>query len=105
GTKAVSRLLDRVLARDTVRFFGNVEVGRDVRLAELMQLYDAVVLATGAPRDRRLGIAGEELPGVVGSAAFVGWYNDHPDCTAPPLHEVRSAVVIGNGNVAIDVAR
>lgn len=105
GTKAVSRLLDRVLARDTVRFFGNVEVGRDVRLDELMQLYDAVVLATGAPRDRRLGIPGEELPGVVGSAAFVGWYNGHPDCVMPPLHDVRSAVVIGNGNVAIDVAR
>lgn len=105
GTKAVSRLLDRVLARDTVRFLGNVEVGRDVRLEELMQLYDAVVLATGAPRDRRLGIPGETLPGVVGSAAFVGWYNGHPDCAAPALHDVRSAVVIGNGNVAIDVAR
>lgn len=105
GTKAVSRLLDRVLARDTVRFFGNVEVGRDVRLDELAERYDAVVLATGAPRDRRLGIPGESLPGVVGSAAFVGWYNAHPGCAAPPLHDVRSAVVIGNGNVAIDVAR
>ncbi len=105
GTKAVSRLLDRVLARDAVRFFGNVEVGRDLRLDELRALYDAVVLATGAPRDRRLGIPGEDLPGVVGSASFVGWYNDHPDCLAPALHEVRSAVVIGNGNVAIDVAR
>lgn len=105
GTKAVTRLLDRVLTRDAVRFFGNVEVGRDVRLEELRQLYDIVVLATGAPRDRRLGIPGETLPGVVGSAAFVGWYNGHPDCSAPPLHEVRSAVLIGNGNVAIDVAR
>ncbi|HEY0877185.1 MAG TPA: FAD-dependent oxidoreductase [Zeimonas sp.] len=105
GTKAVSRLLDRTLARATVRFFGNVEVGRDVRLDELRRLYDAVVLATGAPRDRRLGIAGETLPGVVGSAAFVGWYNGHPDCPPPVLRNVRSAVVIGNGNVAIDVAR
>lgn len=105
GTKAVSRLLDRVLARDAVRLFGNVEVGRDLRLDELRALYDAVVLATGAPRDRRLGIPGEDLPGVIGSASFVGWYNDHPGCIAPALHEVRSAVVIGNGNVAIDVAR
>ncbi|MCD6679250.1 MAG: FAD-dependent oxidoreductase [Burkholderiaceae bacterium] len=105
GTKAVARLLDRVLARDRLRFFGNVEVGRDVRLDELRELYDAVVLATGAPRDRRLGIPGESLPGVIGSASFVGWYNGHPDCAAPPLLDVREAVVIGNGNVAIDVAR
>ncbi|MCD6671684.1 MAG: FAD-dependent oxidoreductase [Burkholderiaceae bacterium] len=105
GTKAVSRLLDRVLARDRLRFFGNVEVGRDVRLEELRELYDAVVLATGAPRDRRLGIPGETLPGVVGSASFVGWYNGHPDCAEPLLLDVREAVVIGNGNVAIDVAR
>lgn len=105
GTKAVSRLLDRVLARGNVGFFGNVEVGRDVRLDELRELYDAVVLATGAPRDRRLGVPGETLPGVVGSASFVGWYNDHPDCAAPRLDDVREAVVIGNGNVAIDVAR
>lgn len=105
GTKAVVRVLDRVLGRDRVGFFGNVEVGRDLRLAELRALYDAVVLATGAPRDRRLGIPGEDLPGVVGSGSFVGWYNDHPDHAVPPLHAVRSAVVIGNGNVAIDVAR
>src|SRR5690606_37761525 len=91
GTKAISRLLDRVLARDNARFFGNVEVGRDVRLDELMQFYDAVVLATGAPRDRRLGVPGEDLPGVVGSAAFVGWYNGHPECAVPALHDVRSA--------------
>ncbi len=105
STKGVARVLDRVLARDRVRFFGNVEVGRDVKLDELMSLYDAVVLATGASRDRRLGIPGEDLPGVVGSGAFVGWYNGHPDQTAPPVRQVRSAVVIGNGNVALDVAR
>ena len=79
GTKAVARVLDRVLSRDRVSFFGNVEVGRDVRLDELMSLYDAVVLATGAARDRRLGIPGEDLPGVIGSGAFTGWYNGHPD--------------------------
>jgi ferredoxin--NADP+ reductase len=105
GTKAVARVLDRVLSRDRVSFFGNVEVGRDVRLEELMSLYDAVVLATGASRDRLLNIPGEELPGVLGSGAFTGWYNGHPDNPAPQIQGVRSAVVIGNGNVAIDVAR
>jgi len=105
STKAVARVLDRVLARDRVSFFGNVEVGRDVRLAELMEMYHVVVLATGAPHDRRLGIPGEDLPGVIGSSAFTGWYNGHPDCVAPPLRAVRSAVIIGNGNVAIDVVR
>ncbi len=105
GTKAVMRVLDRVLSRDRVSFFGNVEVGRDVRLDELMSLYDAVVLATGAERDRRLGIPGEDLRGVVGSGAFTGWYNGHPEHPAPPVQDVRSMVIIGNGNVAIDVAR
>ncbi|MGA2904848.1 MAG: FAD-dependent oxidoreductase [Candidatus Korobacteraceae bacterium] len=105
STKAVARVFDRVLARDRVSFFGNVEVGREVRLDELMSLYDAVVLATGAPRDRRLGVAGEDLPGVVGSGAFVNWYNSHPCAHAPAMNNVRSAVIIGNGNVAIDVAR
>src|SRR5664280_692598 len=100
GTKAVARVLDRVLSRDRVSFFGNVEVGRDVRLEELMSLYD-VVLATVASRDRRLNIPGEELPGVVGSGAFSGWYNSHPDHQPPAIHGVRSAVVIGNGNVAV----
>jgi ferredoxin--NADP+ reductase len=105
GTKAVARVLDRVLSRDRVSFFGNVEVGRDLSLEELMSLYDAVALATGASRDRRLNIPGEELPGVLGSGAFTGWYNGHPDSQPPPIDGVRSAVVIGNGNVAIDVAR
>src|SRR5271167_4353191 len=106
GTKAVARVLDRVLSRDRVAFFGNVEVGRDVHLDELMSFYDAVVLATGAERDRRLGIPGEDLPGVVGSRTFTGWYNAHPDHpAAPEAQDVRSAVIIGNGNVAIDVAR
>src|SRR5664279_4660069 len=75
STKGVARVLDRVLSGDRVSFFGNVEVGRDVRLEELMSLYDVVVLATGASRDRRLNIPGEELPGVLGSGAFSGWYN------------------------------
>jgi ferredoxin--NADP+ reductase len=105
GTKGAARVLDRTLSRDRVRFFGNVEVGRDVKLNELRAMYHVVVLATGAPRDRKLGIAGEELPGVIGSGAFVGWYNGHPSRVVPDLHDIRSAVIVGNGNVALDVAR
>jgi len=104
--KAVTRRYEGVANEAPVRFFGNVTVGRDVSVAELRGLYDAVVIATGAPADRPLGIPGAELPGVIGSAAFVGWYNGHPDHAdlAPPL-EGETAVVIGNGNVALDVAR
>lgn len=105
STKNVARVFDRVLSRDRVSFFGNVEVGRDVKLDELLSFYDAVVLATGAARDRRLGVPGEDLPGVAGSGAFVGWYNGHPQATSPTVNNVREAVVIGNGNVALDVAR
>ena len=105
STKNVARLLDRLLSRDRVHFFGNVEVGLDVKLDELREIYDVVVLATGAPRDRQLGIAGEDLPGVMGSGAFVGWYNGHPHRQAPTANNVRSAVIIGNGNVALDVGR
>ncbi|HUI83288.1 MAG TPA: FAD-dependent oxidoreductase [Candidatus Binatia bacterium] len=105
STKAVARVLDRVLARDRVGYFGNVCVGRDVQVDELMSLYDAVVLATGAQCDRKLGIPGEDLPGVIGSGAFVGWYNGHPFSQSPAVSGIRSAVIIGNGNVAIDVAR
>src|SRR5271165_1348358 len=105
STKAVARVFDRTLSRDRVNFFGNVCVGQDVKLDELLSLYDAVVLATGAQRDRKLGIPGEDLPGVIGSGAFVGWYNGHPARPVPQIRGVRSAIVIGNGNVAIDVAR
>ncbi len=104
--KAVSRRYEKVALSDNVRFVGNVTVGRDVSIPELLELYDAVILATGAPDDRSLAIPGADLPGVVGSAAFVGWYNGHPDFAglAPPL-DVAGAAVIGNGNVALDVAR
>lgn len=104
--KAVSKRYDKVAESAGVDFIGNVCVGRDVSMAELLELYDAVVLAIGAPRDRNLGIPGEELPGVVGSAAFVGWYNGHPEFADldPPLGGTHAAV-IGNGNVALDVAR
>lgn len=104
--KAVSKRYDKVADTEGVRFVGNVAVGDAVEVAELREFYDAVILATGAPHDRKLGIDGEDLPGVVGSAAFVGWYNGHPDFAglAPPLGGT-DAVVIGNGNVALDVAR
>jgi ferredoxin--NADP+ reductase len=104
--KAVSRRYEKVALSDGVRFVGNVLVGQDVSIDELRALYDAVILATGAPVDRPLGIPGSDLPGVLGSAAFVGWYNGHPDFADldPPL-DTPAAVVIGNGNVALDVAR
>ena len=104
--KAVSRRYEGVALTDNVRFVGHVAVGEDVSIDELLSLYDAVVLATGAPNDRPLGIAGADLPGVIGSAAFVGWYNGHPDFADldPPLG-APGVAVIGNGNVALDVAR
>jgi ferredoxin--NADP+ reductase len=104
--KAVSKRYDQVAEGGTVEFIGNVAVGRDVSADELRGLYDAVILAIGAPHDRKLGIPGEDLPGVVGSAEFVGWYNGHPDFADldPPLNGTHAAV-IGNGNVALDCAR
>jgi NADPH-dependent glutamate synthase beta subunit-like oxidoreductase len=104
--KAVSRRYEKVALSDNVRFCGNVLVGRDVTVPELLGLYDAVILATGAPADAPLAIEGGDLPGVIGSAAFVGWYNGHPEFADldPPL-DVEAAAVIGNGNVALDVAR
>ena len=104
--KAVARRYEKVALTPGVRFLGNVHLGADVSIEELLHYYDAVVLATGAPHDRRLGIPGDNLPGVVGSAAFVGWYNGHPDFAdlSPPLDQ-PAAAVIGNGNVALDVAR
>ncbi|HEX8526724.1 FAD-dependent oxidoreductase, partial [Allosphingosinicella sp.] len=104
--KAVSKRYEKVAVSDNVRFVGGVLIGGDVSVFELLDLYDAVILATGAPNDRPLDIPGGELPGVVGSAAFVGWYNGHPDFADldPPL-DVGAAAVIGNGNVALDVAR
>ncbi|MEO5866462.1 MAG: FAD-dependent oxidoreductase [Sphingomonas sp.] len=104
--KGVSRRYEATALSDNVRFVGNVGVGTDVSIDELLALYDAVVLATGAPADRPLGIPGDDLPGVIGSAAFVGWYNGHPDFADlnPPVHG-PGAVVVGAGNVALDVAR
>ena len=104
--KAVSRRYEKTALSDNVRFVGNVAVGRDVSIPELQTLYDAVVLATGAPKDRPLEIPGATLRNVFGSAAFVGWYNGHPEFAAlDPDLSGKTAVVIGMGNVALDVAR
>jgi NADPH-dependent glutamate synthase beta subunit-like oxidoreductase len=104
--KAVSRRYEAIALSDNVRFAGNVLIGRDVSIPELQQLYDAVVLATGAPNDAPLRVPGGDMPGVVGSAAFVGWYNGHPDfATLDPDVDGKDIVIIGNGNVALDVAR
>jgi NADPH-dependent glutamate synthase beta subunit-like oxidoreductase len=104
--KGVYKRYEAVNLSDNVRFVGNVTVGKDVSVDELLGLYDAVVLATGAPNDRPMEVPGADLPGVIGSAAFVGWYNGHPDFAdlAPPLAG-PGAVVVGNGNVALDVTR
>ena len=104
--KAVSRAFEKTAARPGFRFFGNVEVGSTVSHEELLRLYDAVVYTVGAQTDRRLGIPGEDLPGSWAATEFVAWYNGHPDfqdCMFDLSHE--RAVVIGNGNVAIDCAR
>jgi ferredoxin--NADP+ reductase len=104
--KAVSRAFEKTAARPGFRFFGNVEVGSSVSHDELLTLYDAVVYTVGAQTDRRLGIPGEDLPGSWAATEFVAWYNGHPDFQDRVFdlsHE--RAVVIGNGNVAIDCAR
>lgn len=104
--KAVSRRYEATSLSSNVRFVGNVFVGKDISVAELQGLYDAVVLATGAPHDKKVGLQGEGLENVYGSAAFVGWYNGHPEFAAldPDLSD-KTAIVVGNGNVALDVAR
>jgi NADPH-dependent glutamate synthase beta subunit-like oxidoreductase len=104
--KAVSKRYDKVAECAGVDFIGNLTVGRDLSIAELLDLYDAVVLATGAPHDRKLGVPGEELPGVIGSGEFVGWYNGHPEfADLDPFLRGTHAVVVGAGNVALDCAR
>src|SRR6187399_3677353 len=104
--KTVSKAFEKIAARPGFRFLGNVEVGRDVSHEDLTALYDAVVYAVGSQTDRQLGIPGEDLPGSWPATAFVAWYNGHPDFQHLEFdlsHE--RAVVVGNGNVALDVAR
>jgi ferredoxin/flavodoxin---NADP+ reductase len=104
--KTVSRAFERIALKPGFRFFGNVEVGRDLSPGDLTLLYDAVVYAFGAQTDRRLGIPGEDLPGSWSATELVAWYNGHPDFQEIVFDlNVERAVVIGNGNVALDVAR
>jgi ferredoxin--NADP+ reductase len=106
GTKAVARQFDKLLAQPNVRFRGGIEVGREISWEALRAAYDAVVVATGMVIDRPLGVPGADLPHVWGSWRFVGWLNGHPDFReGPDLGRAKRVAVIGNGNVAIDVAR
>lgn len=105
-TKNVAKSYEQTALDPRVRFFGNVEVGKDVSVAELRERYDAVVFATGCSTDKKLALKGEDKKGVLGCAAFVNWYNGLPAARdlAPDL-DTESVVVIGVGNVAVDVAR
>jgi ferredoxin--NADP+ reductase len=104
--KAVSRAFEKTALNPGFRFFGNVEVGKDVEHAELARLYDAVIYSVGAQTDRQLGIPGEDLPGSWAATSFVAWYNGHPDFQDLSFDlSGERVVVIGNGNVALDVAR
>jgi len=104
--RSVTKVYERIAARERFRFFGNVTIGSDVTVTELRRFYDAVIFANGAETDRRLNIPGEDLPGSYTATSFVGWYNGHPDFRDNQFnlfHE--TAVIIGMGNVAMDVAR
>jgi ferredoxin--NADP+ reductase len=106
GTKAIVRQFEKLLGQPDVRFAGNIDVGRDLSWEEFDAAYDAVIVATGMVIDKKLGVPGEDLPHVWGSWRFVAWLNGHPDFRGgPDLSTVKSVAVIGNGNVALDVAR
>lgn len=104
--KTVSKVFEKIAKEDRFRLFANVELGKDVSLKDLRDNYDAVVLATGSTTGRKLGIKGEDLPNCISAADFVPWYNAHPDFTDVRVDlDTDTAIVIGAGNVAIDVAR
>ncbi|WP_334192157.1 FAD-dependent oxidoreductase [Pararhodobacter sp.] len=103
GTKAVIRQFERLFERQGVGFFGDVRLGETVTLDALQRLYDAVVLATGLSADRRLGVKGDDLPGVLGSGAVTRAFNDYPDTA--PVSIGEQVVIVGNGNVAVDLVR
>jgi len=104
--KAVSKVFEKIAKEDRFRLFANVELGKDISLKDLRDAYDVVVLATGCASGRKLGIKGEDLPNSLSAADFVPWYNAHPDFTDVKVDlDTDTAVVIGAGNVAMDVAR
>jgi ferredoxin--NADP+ reductase len=104
--KSVTRMYDRTATHPDFRFFGGVELGADMTAAELLERYHAVVYAVGTPTDKRLGIPGDDRPGSIAATQFVAWYNGHPAHADEAFDlSCKRAVVIGNGNVALDVAR
>ena len=105
GTKAVTRQFERLFERDGIDFYGNVTIGRDLSLDDLRKAYDVVVLATGLSKDRLLGIPGDSLPGIYGAGAVTRRFNDHPDEDELTLDLGQRTVIIGQGNVGIDVLR
>ena len=104
--KTVSKVFEKIAAQETFRLFANVEIGSDISIAQLQEKYDAVIIATGSSQGKTLGIPGENLRGSLSAATFVPWYNAHPDFIGvdTPL-DADTAIVIGAGNVAMDVAR
>ena len=104
--KTVSKVFEKIATAGNFRLFGNVELGTDISVEQLREIYDAVVIATGSNVGNRLGIPGEELPGSISAAEFVPWYNGHPDFHGVDISlDCDTAIVIGAGNVAMDVAR
>jgi ferredoxin--NADP+ reductase len=104
--KSVSKVFEKIAKEDGFRLFANVELGKDVSLRDLREAYDVVVLAIGSSVGRKLGIAGEDLPNCFSAADFVPWYNAHPDFANLNVElNTDTAIVIGAGNVALDVAR
>lgn len=104
--KTVAKVFEKVANEPNFRLFANVELGSDVTIEQLREMYDAVVIATGSALGKRLGIPGEDMPGSMSAAAFVPWYNSHPDFKDEEIDlSCDTAVVIGAGNVAMDVAR
>ena len=104
--KTVAKVFEKIATAGNFRLFGNVELGTDVSIEQLSEMYDAVVIATGSAVGKKLGIPGEDLPGSISAAHFVPWYNAHPDFADFKIDlNCTSAVVIGAGNVAMDVAR
>jgi len=104
--KTVSKVFEKIATQETFRLFANVEIGNDISVAQLQEKYDAVIIATGSSHGKTLGIPGENLRGSLSAATFVPWYNAHPDFVGveTPL-DADTAIVIGAGNVAMDVAR
>ena len=105
-TKKISAAYTKTAKKDQICFFGNIEIGKDISLEVLREIYDVVIVATGSELDNKLEIKGADLKGVYGSAEFVSWYNGHPDfMDLNPDLDTQNVVVIGNGNVAIDIVR